>query len=148
MGHTIWVETRGQSKDEPRRDHSIMLRLQDPLDALSTNLGVVKLTVFYDYGELLAAYGEFDDEGVEPEGEDLPAEDGQSGGSWYDPGAALAAVRAIHVHLLQNPEGLGFVADPSRAHWPGALMEELSHCESVLREAVARGQQFRFLIVP
>jgi hypothetical protein len=136
MGHTIWVDTYGRPKDTACQDNSIMLRLQDQLDGLSTKLNVSKLSEFYDYSECEAMYGDVDAEEDAPEGD------------WYDPGPALTAVRTIHDHLVQHPEDLGFVAAPSQKHWPTALMEELRHCRSVLEEAASRGRQFRFLIVP
>jgi hypothetical protein len=143
MGDTIWVDVRGRSADDVPSDNSIMLRLQDQLDRLSKKLKVAKLSDFYDYSDLEAAYGEFGDD---PEG-DPAAADALPEGAWYDPEPALAAVRAIHDHLEEHPEDLGFRPDRPRAHWPGALMEELAHCRSVLEDAVARGQQFRFLVV-
>jgi hypothetical protein len=148
MGHTIWVDLRGRAKGVALQDNSIMLRLQSQLDDLSTKLNVPNLSEFYDYSELEAAYGELDGEDDEVEGGDPTAEDGQDEGDWFNPGPALAAVQVIHDHLVKHPEGLGFEADPSRSHWPGDLMEELAHCQAVLKGAVARGQEFRFLIVP
>jgi hypothetical protein len=148
MGHTIWVDIRDRSQDDNRQDNSIMLRLQDHLEELSAKLGVPKLSEFYDCSELEAAYGDLDGEGDDAEGVDPPLEDGQPEGSWFDPGPALAAVKALHDHLTQHPEELGFITEPSRAHWPAALMEELRHCQSVIQSASARGQQFRLLIVP
>jgi hypothetical protein len=146
MGHTIWVDVRGRSKNDLPRDNSIMLRMKDQLDRLARKLRVSKLSDFYDYSELEAQYGDFEEDGSEADAE--PAGDGQSRGSWFDSGQALAAVRAIYEHLQQHPEDLGFKPDPSRTHWPGALMDELKHCQTVLEEAVSRGHQFRFLIVP
>jgi hypothetical protein len=148
MGHTIWVEVHGRSGDDPARDNSIMLRLQDQLDALATKLGVPKLSEFYDYSELEAAYGDLGGDEDEAEVDDPPDNHGQNAGDWFEPGPALAAVQALEDHLAQHPEALGFVPDRSRAHWPVALKEELRHCRSVLEDAVSRGQQLRFLIVP
>jgi hypothetical protein len=112
-----------------------MLRLQEPLDDLCTKLGVPKLSDFYDHSELEAMYGDSDEGGEEP------------GDTWYDPSPALTAVLTIRDHLAQHPEELALSADPSRKHWPSALMDELEHCRSVLQEAASRGERFRFLIV-
>lgn len=148
MGHTIWVDVRGRSKDDVPQDNSIMLRLESQLAQLSTKLNVPKLSEFYDYSELESMYGDFDGEDDEPEDENLPVKEGQAAGLWFDPSPALTTVLAIYNHLVQHPEDLGFEADPPRKHWPGDLMQELKHCRTVLEEAVSRGQQFRFLIVP
>lgn len=147
MSDTIWVDVRGRSKDDLPQDNSIMLRMKDQLDRLSMKLKVAKLTDFYDYSELEAQYGDVDYE-EESAGDLRSGDEVQSIGSWFDSGQALAAVHALHAHLLQHPEDLGFTPIPSRAHWPRQLLEELKHCQAVLEEAVAHGRPFRFLIVP
>ena len=69
-------------------------------------------------------------------------------GRWrLDPLPAIASIQAIRAHLTKHPEDLGFKSDPSTAHWPGELMNELAYCQTVLEEAASRGRQFRFLIV-
>jgi hypothetical protein len=67
--------------------------------------------------------------------------------AWPDPGPALVAGRGVIAHLEQHPDDLRFRPDPSRAHWPAQLMEELCGWASTLEEAAARGLQFRFLLV-
>jgi hypothetical protein len=138
MSDTIWVDVRGRSKDDIPQDNSILLRMKDQLDRLAKKLKVPNLSDFYDYSELEAQYSDLDDDEGESE---------ESRGTWFDPGQALAAVRAIHDHLVQHPEDLMFKSDAPRAHWPERLMNELKHCQNVLENAVSHGRQFRFLIV-
>jgi hypothetical protein len=147
MGDTIWVDVRGRSRGDLPRDNSIMLRMSAQLDRLSKKLKVPKLSDFYDSSEAEAQYADFA-EGEEPGEEDEAGDDEQVKGSWFDAGQALAAVRAIHDHLAQHPEDLGFKAGPSESHWPGQLMKELKHCRAVLEKAAASNRPFRFLIVP
>jgi hypothetical protein len=142
MGDTIWVDVGDRRKGDLPRDSSIMLRLERHLDRLSARLNVPKLSAFYDYSELEAAYEDFEEDDLSQ------AESGLPCGGWYDPGPALMAVRALYAHLQEHPEDLGFRPDPSRSHWPYLLMEELRDCLAVLEGAAARGQQFRLLIVP
>jgi hypothetical protein len=147
MGDTLWVDVRGRAGDDLPRDNSIMLRLQSQLDGLAARLIVSKLSDFYDYSEMEAAYGDFGEENEATD--DAPdAGDNPPGGEWYDPRPALAAVRAIHAHLSEHSADLGFHPDPSRAHWPAALMDELADCLAVLQSAADQGRPFRFLIVP
>jgi hypothetical protein len=148
MGNTIWVDVRDRSMNDVPQDNSIMLRLEGQLDRLSARLNVPKLSEFYDYSESESMYDDADDEGDEAEHDESFVEDGRDLGLWFDPSPALAAVLAIHRHLNEHPNDLDFAADPSQAHWPGDLMDELGHCRSVLEGAVSRGQRFRFLIVP
>jgi len=148
MGDTIWVDVRGLSRDEvPGGDNSIMLRLMNQLDRLAGKLKVSKLSVFCDDSELEVEYGDIEEAGDLSE-ESEPADEEQASGSWFDSGQALTAVRAIYNHLKEHPEDLGFKPDRSRSHWPGRLMDELENCQAALEKAVARGQPFRFLIVP
>lgn len=146
MGLTIWVDVEGRADDEPRWDHSIMLKLERQFDKLAAKLGVARLTTFYDYIALEEDFAEPAE--AEGEAEGGGADDVASQGAWFDPAAALAAVGAIRQHLLRRPDDLGFKPDAPRAHWPADLMEELEHVQGVLEDAAARNRQFRFLIVP
>jgi hypothetical protein len=148
MGHTVWVDVRDRSNAESLQDNSIMLRLQKELDELALRLNVPKLSEFYDYSELMAHYGELEDDGDEPADADSSVGNVQAEAVWFDPGPALGAVRAIEGHLNLHPNDLGFESTPSKAHWPASLMKELMHCRSVLEDALSRGQHIRFLIVP
>src|SRR5262249_12346882 len=132
---------------EPSQDNSIMLRLKEHLDRLAAKLNVAKLSDFHDYSELEAQYSDFGEDDDEGDGADMP-DDGEARGKWFDCGPALAAVRALHEHLVRHPEALDFKPSASRAHWPAQLLEELKYCQTVLEQAVAQGRQFRFLIVP
>jgi hypothetical protein len=138
MGDTLIVSFRGGRSSD---DHSITLRLLPHLDALSARLKVAKLSAFQD-GSALAA--EFADEFAEAGG-DLPADAIQE--RWFDPRPALDAVRTIVTHLEANFGALGFVPYESRAHWLNDLMDELRATAALLKEAVAAGAQFRFLLL-
>src|SRR5687768_5512352 len=146
MGLTIWVDVEGRADDEPRWDNSIMLQLERQLDKLAAKLGVARLTTFYDYTALEEDFAEPPE--AETEAEGGGADDAASRGSWFDPAAALAAVRAIRQHLMRKPDDLEFKPDAPRAHWPAYLMEDLEHVQGVLEDAAARDRKFRFLIVP
>ena len=59
MSDTIWLEVSdGQETSGGDRDNSAMLRLSDELDALAIELGVGKLTTFYDSRALAEAFAE------------------------------------------------------------------------------------------
>lgn len=148
VGDTIWVDVKGREKGDVPRDNSMMLRLKDELDRVSDTLSLPRLSQFYDYSELQSQYGDFVDQPV-PDDSAADVIDGeQTGGAWFDPAPALAAVRAIQDHLEKHPEDFSFPADPRRRHWPADLIAELKDCRSRLEVAVSQGRQFRFLIVP
>jgi hypothetical protein len=156
MGDTIWVDVEGRAKSDVPSDNSIMLRLDKELEKIAEKLGVSKLTSFYDYSVMADAFGDFGEGGEEDEDEEGEgdgagaggADGGEPGGTWFDPSDALAAVRAIRQHLLQQPNDLGFKPDASRSHWPADLMKELECVQGVLEDAATRSRKFRFLIVP
>ncbi len=132
MSDTIWLQVnRGRGPEGEERDNSIMVRLEEHLDALADRLGVTRLSAFRDYSALAA---EFEDELTEE--------------SWFDAKAGYDSVARLLDELRARPEGLGFNPDPSRAHWAEYLLDELSYCADQLKAAAEQGHQFRFLIVP
>jgi hypothetical protein len=152
MGDTLWIEVRDtRTSPGPGDDNSIMLKLQGRLDRLCERLGVSKLSEFVDdsqaAAECLKWLRQDAESGLLP-GVNLTEPDPATfEPRWFDPGPALTAVRALLAHLERSFGDLGFRPNPSRAHWPELLMDELRGCESALAEAVAHGQQFRFLLV-
>jgi hypothetical protein len=139
MSDTIWLEIHdGRDKAGGDRDHSIMLRLADDLDALAGELGVPKLSSFFDNTALADAYAD------EMEGADLPPVEL----AWFDASAGLQTLDAVIRALRDNPAAVQMTPDPSRSHWPAMLLDELEACHASLVEAEQRGHRFHFLIVP
>ena len=56
MGNTIWILSEEIEEDE--WDHSLMLTHEESLDHLSDQLGISKLSDFYDHSILAEEYGE------------------------------------------------------------------------------------------
>ena len=139
MSDTIWLEVSdGREKSGGERDNSIMLKLTSELDTLAERLGVSKLSTFYDSTALADAYaGEFEDVEV-PQVESV----------WFDAGPGRGAVEAILAELRSNAAAIRYPSDPSRGHWPDALLDELQYCHASLAQAEQRGLRFHFLIVP
>jgi hypothetical protein len=143
VGNTIWVDVEGRPDDKLPPDNSIMLRLMEQLDELSDRLRVAKLSEFFDYSVIEAEYAD-----ELPDLEVSSRDVSDSSGTWFDPGRALEAVRAIHDRLSADFAALAWEPDRSRDHWPEALMQELNHCRTMLEDAGERGRKFRFLVVP
>jgi len=175
MGNTIWVQVQGRPTKETASDHSIMCHLMDNLDALAEKLRVRKLSEFYDYSAIEAEFADFDedsDDSDDEADEDIDDEDSEelgeddneeeedeedegqrlkerdSKGDWFDSVEGLKSIKAMRLHLEEQFDDLGFVADRGRAHWPAAIMEELRASEKVVEAAAANRQRFRLLIVP
>lgn len=146
MSDTIWVDVQGRAEDDLPADNSILLQLEKQLGKLASKLGVPNLTTFYDYSVLGDEFGDFAEDAESGDGNAV-ADQSESLGTWFDPDAALASVRALHQHLLLQPNDLGFKPGAAQAHWPADLMSELEHVQSMLKDAVAQNKKFRFLIV-
>ncbi len=152
MGDTLWIEVREtRTNPGPGDDNSITLRLLGRLDTLCERLRVAKLSDFYDDSSAAAEYLDWmqqdAESGLISESEVPNLDPADLEPRWFDPGPALAAVRALVAHLEQRPDDLGFRPDASRAHWPEQLMDELRGLVAALTEAVACGQPFRFYVV-
>lgn len=174
MGNTIWVQVQGRPTSETASDSSIMHRLMDNLDALAEKLHVRKLSEFYDYSALNAAFAEsdeeadeesddideedqdiaeddsedFDDDGQGDEEEAQSMQDRDSKGEWFDSEEGLKSIRSLTQHLKNHFEELGFVPDRSMSHWPADLIDEMIRSTAIIEEAAAKKQRFRLLIVP
>ena len=66
---------------------------------------------------------------------------------WHNPDVGLKTISALLHTLRENPERLEYPRDPSRAHWPELLLQELTYCESSLKSATDEGCRFRFRVV-
>jgi hypothetical protein len=112
----------------------VPLRLDKQLDVLAEKLGVAKITSFYDYRELIKAY--------DSDKEALPDP------VWFDSAIGLATFKALRLCLEGNWGALDWTPNNSQEHWPQSLMDNLRFCESLLEDALLKGQSFRLLIVP
>jgi hypothetical protein len=133
MGNTIWIEVRGRPANETHEDMNVLHALEKHLDVLAEKLGVTSLTDFYDYGEPLANFGDAEDELPDP--------------SWFDSAKGLESFGTLRACLEKNFASLDWRPVGSEQHYPQTLFEQLQFCQSVLEEAVRKGQQFRLLIV-
>lgn len=133
MGHTLWIQVRG-CPAETHDDMNVLERLATELDALAERRGVAKLSSFFDYSELERAY--------DPDGEAICEP------CWFDAKIGLAAFTMLRSTLEHEFSALAWTAGPSRSHWPTTVLDELRRCEQALLDAVAKGREFRLLVVP
>jgi hypothetical protein len=139
MSDTIWLEVfDGTEKTGGDRDNSMILRLGDELGAVATELGVSKLSAFYDSSALADAYaGELEDA-------ELPQVDS----AWFDAADGLKTFAALLEAVRGGSAQSRLKLDATRSHWPEMLLEELEYCHGVLSHAAERGQRFHLLVVP
>lgn len=164
MGSTVWFEIHGRPLKETADDCSKLNRLSDELDGLASQLGVPKLSSFFDYSEInREADAEF--EALEETGadtEDDPDEDfeirdvcaepvtvRESTGDWFDASHALSTLRALREYVEGHHDALNFGTDQSDVpRYRSELLDEFRLGERLAAEAVASGRQFRLLLVP
>jgi hypothetical protein len=160
MGSTIWIEVFNRPLKETANDCSKPHYLIDQLDCLAVDLGIAKLSNFYDWTEMaLAADAETraieaiePGEKLEPSFRNLTGQslaERQSIGEWFEPTMALTTVRTLKEHIARHPTELELDTDPDDvARYRSELLDELNLFDQILQRVLSEGQRFRFLIVP
>jgi hypothetical protein len=147
MGMTIWVNIRnGATRHSNEEDHSLMFALREQLDSIATDLGVQKLSDFFDDTELKFSYGPIDDfaETEESSEESWNNDDAR----WFSPQAGMATLNAILDYLERSPSELDLSKQPwNIARLPERLIEELQDCKTELMQAMEKGHLFHFCIL-
>jgi hypothetical protein len=158
MGMTLWINTlEGRSMSKDSDDHSLMHRYAEQLDGLCAEQGLATLSSFFDHTDLNYSMGdEFGDEDNEadeeadtdPDEDDEPAIDPETGLGygidemmWFDAAAGLQVLTRLHAALSG-----GALATLKPAHRTG-LLEELSHCLTVLDAPARNGARFHLAVI-
>jgi ABC-type Zn2+ transport system substrate-binding protein/surface adhesin len=165
MGMTLWIHTldgRGLSTDSD--DHSLMYAYADELDALCTELGVEKLSSFFDTTDLdyqLSQEGEDEDEPgaedaedededeAEDEDDDEEEIDPETGAPygvddmrWFDPAVGLATMVALRDAIEDDETAVELAAGDHED-----LLAELDDCIQALEETTADAGKFHLAVV-
>lgn len=141
MSMTIWLNVRdGASYENDQEDHCAVFYLQEPLDALANQLGVVPISSFFDDTDArynLDDADEFDESEVSEEGWPVDA------AKWFPAKEVLVCVVALRAHLSANPDAL-----PSVDGWTQAdVVDELGDLESGLQRAAQQSKTVHLCIV-
>jgi hypothetical protein len=147
MGMTIWIHTLEDGKlSKESDDHSLMLRHGEELDQVCEELGVAKLSSFYDSTDLeFNMADEFDEEGeteaVEQEldpvtGWPYPLESM----NWFDAAAGKTVLLALRDRLATSPPA-DLVKDAKE------LIEELDDCIGKLENPAHNGGEFHLALL-
>ena len=122
MGTTLWVLGRKTAKKGDDYDHSAMFDAADDLDALCDELGVAKLSSFFDWTDFNANMGD-EDEDAKPD--------------WHDAGKALPVLRALRERLAADAGGGN----------DAQLLEELDDCIGKVSGLAGRKEKFHLCVV-
>lgn len=120
MGNTVWILS--ESNDSDDWDHSLILKLEKSLNKLASEIGVAKISDFYDNSILAEEFGEE----VEP--------------LFSDPAEIEPVLNALIVAIKQGQS--------PKLQREAELMEELEDCVSKVTLAKSNGERVRVAIVP
>jgi hypothetical protein len=122
MGTTLWVLGKKTTAKGDDYDHSAMFDAADDLDRWCDELGVAKLSSFFDWSDFNA---NMDDE----------AEDAKP--AWHDARKAIPVLQALRDRLAGDPGSLD----------AAALGEELDDCLAKLGKLAQRAEPFHLCVV-
>ena len=120
MGNTVWILTQEDQDDD--WDHSLILAKEKALDKLADQIGVQKLSAFYDHSILAEEYG----------GEAEPN---------YVSTKELTDVLSTLITVIQEGNADNLNGDIE-------LIEELEDCLKKVLKATDQGLEVRVAIVP
>ncbi len=147
MGMTIWIHTLEDGKlSKESDDHSLMLRHGEELDQVCEELGVAKLSSFYDSTDLEFNMADEIDEEGEAEAPD-PELDPATGWPysiesmlWFDASAGRTVMQALRERLAASPPA-DLVKDAKE------LIEELDDCIGKLEGPAQNGGEFHLALL-
>jgi hypothetical protein len=136
MGTSVWVLRRDAVDQDDDFDHSRIFDASDELDRVAADLGVRKVSEFFDWTE-------FDTSMSSEE----PLEDYEyiASARWFDPAEAIPAIEALLTHLRENPEAAAYFSQSADA--VSALVPELEDILTKLRSAASAGAPFNLCVV-
>jgi hypothetical protein len=134
VGDTIWVRRKsrvGTDDSGDDFDHSLFCRLSEELDALAGEIGVRKLSDFFDFTDYQFNLSD----------EDLPESWIQENEKWFHPADALPSLGKL-LDRLRASAAQG-IPDDMRSD----LIEELEDCLAKVQAADRDKDEFHFCIV-
>ena len=120
MGNTVWILQEGEESDD--WDHSLILKFEKSLNKLSKELGIPKLSEFYDSSILSEEMG-FE---TEPK---------------YCEPSDLETVFSKLINAIKN-------GDSAKLSGEDSLLNELKDCHSKIIKALESGHKVRLAVVP
>jgi hypothetical protein len=138
MSMTVWLNVRsGEKYESDGEDRSAIFALQDQIDRLTSELGVVPLSAFFD--ETDVRYNMDDDGAFDESEEGWPA----SAARWYDPAQVLRTVEALCSHLEGNQNCIALTDGWSQDQ----VLENLRSLMPGLRGAATANKAVHLLVV-
>jgi hypothetical protein len=135
MATSVWVLRQSAAGDGDDFDHTAIFDASDELDRVAGDLGVKKISEFFDWTDFDANMSA-----------EEPLEDYEyvAAARWFDPADALASIEALLAHLKVNP-GVGETPDWDELYTP--VLVELEDVVIKVRQAASEGTRFNLCVV-
>ena len=135
MATSVWVLRQSAAGEGDDYDHSAIFDASDELDRVASELGVAKISEFFDWTDFDANMSA-----------EEPLEDYEyvAAARWFDPGEALPALERLLAHLKSNPAA-GETPDWDELY--PAVLIELEDILIKIRQAAAEATRFNLCVV-
>jgi hypothetical protein len=135
MATSVWVLRQSAAGEGDDFDHSAIFDASDELDRVAGDLGVKKISEFFDWTDFDANMSA-----------EEPLEDYEyvAAARWFDPGEALPSIESLLAHLKANP-GAGETPDWDDLYTP--VVAELEDVVIKIRQAASEGTRFNLCVV-
>ena len=135
MSTSVWVLRQSAAGDGDDFNHSAIFDASEELDKVAANLGVKKLSEFFDWTE-------FDVNMSDEE----PLEDYEyvAAAHWFDPIEALPTLEALLAYLAQHP---AMVKAPEWEDFYEPVLQELEDVVAKVKRPATEGSRFNLCVV-
>jgi hypothetical protein len=135
MATSVWVLRQSAAGEGDDFDHSAIFDASDELDRVAHELGVAKISEFFDWTDFDANMSA-----------EEPLEDYEyvAAARWFDPGEALPSIEGLLAHLKANPAA-GETPDWDELY--PAVLVELEDILIKVRQAASERTRFNLCVV-
>jgi hypothetical protein len=135
MATSVWVLRQSAAGEGDDFDHSAIFDASDELDRVAENLGVRKISEFFDWTDFDANMSA-----------EEPLEDYEyvAAARWFEPAEALPAIEALLTHLKANPSA---VDTPEWEELYASVVAELEDVLTKIRRAAEEATRFNLCVV-
>lgn len=143
MGMTLWIHVlEGRKYSEDSNDYTLMYNHADTLDSICAEMGVRKLSEYFDFTDL--HYNDAEEEGIDEEAV-LDPETGLGYGIddmvWFEAAEGKATLQTLRDRVARH--SISQLSVSQCKH----LIEELDDCISILEVPATRAAAFHLAVI-
>jgi hypothetical protein len=135
MATSVWVLLQSAAGDGDDFNHCAIFDASDELDKVAADLGVKRLSEFFDWTEFDVSMSD-----------DEPLEDYEyvAAARWFDPVEALPTLESLLAHMKQHP---AMLESPDWEDLYEPVVEELEDVVVKVKRAATEGSRFNLCVV-